>query len=64
MDFFIQLLYRLLIPWMRIPPFLEKTETRYFISELSCQSRLNGEAKPVGDNTPTEWIVLGACRTG
>ena len=39
-NFFIQLLYGLAIPRMRIPPFLKDAETRYFISKLSCQRRL------------------------
>src|SRR6266446_5816272 len=49
-DFFIELLYRLVIPRMRVPPLLEKAETRYFVSKLSCQRRLNGEAKTIGDD--------------
>ena len=50
-DFFIEFLYCLLIPRMRIAPFFENAETRYFISKLSCQRRLNRESKAIGDDS-------------
>ena len=64
-NFFIQLLYHLLIPWMRVPRFLENAETRYFIPKLSCQRRLNGEAKAIGDDawlsrpSGLPWVRVG-----
>src|SRR5690242_12184341 len=54
-DFFVEFLYRLLIPRKRIPSFLENTETRYFISKLFCQRGLNGEAKAIGDGSWLRW---------
>ena len=50
-NFFIQLLYRLAIPRMR---------TRYFISKLSCQRRLYGEAKAIGGDT---WLSRPRARS-
>src|SRR4029077_8243330 len=49
-DFYTELLYRLMIPRMRVPAFLENAKTRHFISKVSCQCSLNGKVKAIGDD--------------
>jgi hypothetical protein len=62
MDFFIQLLYRLLIPRMRIPPFLEKTERA--ISFRSFLASAGSTVKPNRSVTTLGLADRVDCRVG